>query len=68
MSFRPTRPMINCGQCGEHLFVPQWTEYVDEYRVRHFGNARHATMSLRLPLLMRRFDFVTINILKHLHT
>jgi hypothetical protein len=35
MSFRPTRPMINCGQCGEHLFVPQWTEYVDQYRVRH---------------------------------
>jgi hypothetical protein len=35
MSFRPTRPMINCGQCGEHLFVPQWMEYVDEYRVRH---------------------------------
>ena len=33
MSFRPTRPMINCGQCGEHLFVSQWTEYVDEYRV-----------------------------------
>ena len=21
--------------CGEHLFVPQWTEYVNEYRVRH---------------------------------
>ena len=40
MSFRPTRPMINCGQCGEHLFVPQWTEYVDEYRVRHLWECK----------------------------
>jgi hypothetical protein len=41
MSFRRTikferpRPMIDCAQCGERLFVPGWSENVDERRVRH---------------------------------
>ena len=30
-----SRPLIECAQCGEHLFVPEWSEYVDERRVRH---------------------------------
>ena len=29
------RPMIECAQCGEQLFVPEWSEHVDERRVRH---------------------------------
>jgi len=32
--FARSRPMIECAQCGEHLFVPEWSEYV-ERRVRH---------------------------------
>ncbi len=28
------RPVVECAQCGEHLFVPEWSEYVDERRVR----------------------------------
>ncbi len=29
-------PMIECVQCGERLFVPEWSAYVvDERRVRH---------------------------------
>jgi len=28
-------PTIKCAQCGEQLVVPEWSEYVDEYRVRH---------------------------------
>ena len=36
MSFRPfTRPQNVCAQCGDHLFMPEWSEYVDERRVRH---------------------------------
>ena len=30
-----SRPMIECAQCGEQLFVPGWSEHVDERRVRH---------------------------------
>jgi uncharacterized Zn finger protein len=29
------RPQIECAQCGESLFMPEWSELVDERRVRH---------------------------------
>ena len=35
MKFARSRPHIPCGQCGESLFMPEWSEYVDERRVRH---------------------------------
>ena len=31
---RPRR-QIECAQCGESLFMPEWSELVDESRVRH---------------------------------
>jgi hypothetical protein len=30
-----SRPIIECAQCGEHLFSPEWSEFVDARRVRH---------------------------------
>ena len=33
--FARSRPVIQCAQCGEQLFVPEWSEFVDERRVRH---------------------------------
>ena len=30
-----SRSVIECAQCGEHLFVPEWSELVDARRVRH---------------------------------
>jgi hypothetical protein len=30
-----SRQAIECAQCGEHLFAPEWSEYVDARRVRH---------------------------------
>ncbi len=30
-----SRPRIACGQCGEALFMPEWSELIDERRVRH---------------------------------
>ena len=29
------RPHMACAQCGESLFMPEWSEHVDERRVRH---------------------------------
>ena len=29
------RAQIECTQCGEALFMPEWSELVDERRVRH---------------------------------
>jgi ribosomal protein S27AE len=30
-----TRPVNFCAQCGETIFMPEWSEHVDERRVRH---------------------------------
>jgi ribosomal protein S27AE len=30
-----SRSQIECAQCGEALFMPEWSELVDERRVRH---------------------------------
>ena len=29
------RPMVECAQCGKHLFAPEWSEYLDARHVRH---------------------------------
>ena len=29
------RPPIECAQCGDALFLPEWSEHLDSYRVRH---------------------------------
>jgi DNA-directed RNA polymerase subunit RPC12/RpoP len=36
-SFRtaPSRPVIECAQCGERIFMPECSELVDERRIRH---------------------------------
>jgi ribosomal protein S27AE len=33
-SARP-RAQLECTQCGNSLFMPEWSELVDEHRVRH---------------------------------
>jgi transcription elongation factor Elf1 len=29
------RPLIECAQCGEYLYLPEWSECIDRNRVRH---------------------------------
>jgi transposase-like protein len=33
--FARSRPVIECAQCGAHLYVPEWSEYLDGGGVRH---------------------------------
>jgi len=33
--FVRSRPVIECGQCGERLYTPEWSECLDGPRVRH---------------------------------
>jgi hypothetical protein len=33
-----SRPVVECAQCGEALFAPEWSEHVDDRRVRHAWN------------------------------
>jgi len=35
-SFHLSRPIAPCAQCGEALFAPEWSEYFDDHRIRHF--------------------------------
>ncbi|MBX6329009.1 MAG: hypothetical protein IRY89_10565 [Pseudolabrys sp.] len=30
-----SRPVLECAQCGERLYIPEWSEYLDGGRVRH---------------------------------
>jgi hypothetical protein len=30
-----SRPITPCAQCGDRLFAPEWSEYVDDRRIRH---------------------------------
>jgi hypothetical protein len=34
-NFLRSRPAIECAQCGERLYVPEWSECLDNARVRH---------------------------------
>ena len=34
-SFRTSRPVAPCAQCGASLFAPEWSEYIDDRHVRH---------------------------------
>jgi hypothetical protein len=40
-SYRPSRtvsasrPVNECAQCRETIFLPEWSEYLDARRVRH---------------------------------
>ena len=33
--YAQARPVNLCAQCGETIFLPQWSEYLDTCRVRH---------------------------------
>ncbi len=30
-----SRPVTECAQCGKRLFAPEWSEPLDERRIRH---------------------------------
>ena len=35
LRFARAQPMIECAQCGDQIFTPDWSEYLDDRRVRH---------------------------------
>lgn len=34
-SVQTPRPIAPCAQCGDTLFAPEWSEFIDERRIRH---------------------------------
>jgi hypothetical protein len=41
----PSFQVVDCAQCGEHLFLPEWSEFVDERRVRHLWQCQSCNYS-----------------------
>ena len=33
--FARSRPLIACAQCGDRIYVPEWSECLEGGRVRH---------------------------------
>lgn len=33
--FNEAEPFVECAQCGERLFLPEWSEFLDRSRLRH---------------------------------
>ena len=33
--YAQVRLLNHCAQCGETIFLPEWSEYLDRHRVRH---------------------------------
>lgn len=33
--FALSRPITDCAQCGEQIFAPDWSEYLDDRKIRH---------------------------------
>ena len=34
-NFSRTRPALECAQCGNPIYIPEWSEWLDSSRVRH---------------------------------
>ncbi|MFY9686289.1 MAG: hypothetical protein WAJ88_10865 [Pseudolabrys sp.] len=34
-NFARSRPVIECAQCGERIYIPEWSECLEGSRVRH---------------------------------
>lgn len=33
--FARSRPLIECAQCGERIYIPEWSECLDGGKIRH---------------------------------
>ena len=33
--FSRARPALECAQCGNQIYIPEWSEWLDGCRVRH---------------------------------
>ena len=33
--FIQSKPVVPCAQCGDTLFAPEWSEYLDDRNIRH---------------------------------
>jgi len=46
--------VIKCAQCGDQLIVPDCSEYVDDYRVRHIWKCEPCGYAFEATIASRR--------------
>ena len=46
-----SRPVIECAQCGKLLFIPEWSEHVDDRRVRHLWTCEPGSYSFETTVV-----------------
>jgi hypothetical protein len=62
MHIRPNdTPVITCAQCGERLIVSEWSEHVDEYRVRHIWKCEPCHYSFEATIASRRRSMTNLS-------
>ena len=40
-AFHQSKPIVPCAQCGDTLLAPEWSEYLDDRRIRHLWSCDH---------------------------
>lgn len=45
------RPAVPCAQCGDTMFAPEWSEYLDARHIRHLWSCD--TCGYRFETLVR---------------
>ncbi len=43
--FARSRPIVECGQCGARLYVPEWSEYVEPAGIRYLWRCEDCGLS-----------------------
>jgi ribosomal protein L37AE/L43A len=51
-----SRPVVECAQCAEPLFVPEWSEHVDDRRVRHVWNCEACRYSFETTVYFQALE------------
>lgn len=54
--FTPPRPITECAQCGDQLFLPEWSEHMDERCVRHLWKCEACGYSFETTFVYARVD------------
>ena len=55
-AFHRSRPVLPCAQCGATLFAPEWSEYVDDRRVRHLWECDACSYQFETLVCYPAFD------------
>jgi hypothetical protein len=50
--FARARPVIECAQCGERIYIPEWSECLDGLRVRHLWQCESCDYSFETTVCL----------------